>query len=45
MPALALEVGEDLADGGRLLDEGDDPHQLAALAAGQRVDLIAPALP
>lgn len=38
--ARALEAVEDLADSTRLLDESENAHLAAALAAGQRVDLV-----
>lgn len=36
--AVLLEVGEDGADGGGLLDAGDDPHGAATVNAGADVD-------
>lgn len=42
-PAVALEVGEDLADGTRREQEGDDVHVAAALRPRQGVHFIDPA--
>ena len=37
-----IEVSQDLADDGRLVDESDDAHLGATLPTGQRVDLVDP---
>lgn len=40
MPCVSSEVGEDLADGDRVEEEGEDPHLAAALLTDQRVHFV-----